>query len=176
MPSKRTTLWLTEAAQAVIAGAPSASSEINRCVVAYGEFARAVGANPVHPDSEDAVMSALNRYAQCWRDAVPAMSRGEWLLICDALNSTCRSSASGHDIAHSLDAEIAETGPDGLPEKWAVELASLTQRLAALSFCERAAIIEVVDRFWAAVTTGGIQSHDDLLAAAGAMIANAKRK
>lgn len=170
MPSKRTTIWLTEAAQAVIAGAPSASGEISRIIAAYGEHARAVGANPVHPDSEDAIASALKRYGQCWRDAVPALDRGEWLLICDALNSTWRSGATGPDIAHALAAEIAETGPDGLPEKWAVDLASLTKRLAALSFCERAAIIEVVDRFWSGVT-GGIQSHDDLLATAGALIA-----
>lgn len=173
MPSKRTTIWLTEAAQAVIKGAPSASGEISRILAAYGEHARAVGANPVDPGSEDAIASALTRYSQCWRDAIPALARGEWLLVCDALNSTWRSGATAHDIAHNLAAEIAETGPDGLPEKWGVDISAMAARIAALSFCERAAIIEVVDRFWSGVT-GGIQSHDELLTAAGALIMKEK--
>jgi hypothetical protein len=169
MPSKRTTIWLTEAAQAAIAGAPSASGEISRVLVAYAELARAVGSTPTDPGSEDAIRSAIIRYEQCWREAVPALSRGEWLLICDALNATWRSGASGRDIAHSLSDEIAETGPDGLPEKWQVDLPALESRLRAMPFAARTAIIEVVDRFWAGVT-GGLQSHDDLLRAAGARI------
>lgn len=171
MPSKRISMWLTDEAQSIVAKAPSVSAEINRCVVAYGGFARAVGANPVHPDSEDAVLSALNRYSQCWREAVPALASGEWMLICDALNSTWRSgSVAGTDIAHALPMEIRETAADGLGEKWGVDIPALADRLAALPFAARAAIIEVVDRFWIA-TAGGIQTHAELLAAAGARIA-----
>lgn len=171
MPSKRISMWLTDEAQAIVAKAPSVSAEINRCVVAYGGFARAVGANPVHPDSEDAVISALNRYGQCWREAVPALASGEWMLICDALNSTWRSGAvAGTDIAHALPMEIRETAADGLGEKWGVDIPALSDRLAALPFAARAAIVEVVDRFWIA-TAGGIQTHAELLAEAGARIA-----
>jgi len=168
MPSKRISMWLTDEAQAIVAKAPSVSAEINRCVVAYGDFARAVGANPIHPDSEGAVLSAISRYSQCWREAVPALASGEWLLICDALNSTWRSGAiAGTDIAHVLPLEIAETAADGFGEKWGVDIPALADRIAAMRFCERAAIIEVVDRFWIAAAAG-IKTHAELLAEAGA--------
>lgn len=170
MPKKRFSLWLSEEAQAIVASAPSVGGEINRCIAAYGKFARTVGANPSHPASEDAVASALTRYEQCWREAVPELTAGEWLLVCDAINAVWRTGAvAGTDIAHSLALEIGETKSDGLPEKWGVDADALSVRLAAMPFCARAAIVEVVDRFWVAAT-GGILPHAEMLAAAGARI------
>ncbi|WP_448506565.1 hypothetical protein [Immundisolibacter sp.] len=170
MPNKRTTIWLTDAAQAVVSRAWSVSGEINRCVIAYGRFCDAVGADPTKPASEDAILSALARYRQCWQACIPALSRSEWLLICDALNGTwCSGAATQTDIARVLDAEIAATAQDGLGEKWGVDVRALSQRLAAMSFCARAAVVEVVNAFWREAGNALID-HDALLARAGARL------
>ncbi len=90
-------------------------------------------------------------------NAAPALSRAEWLALCDVLRSTLLDPISiqfmHHDVRDSDAADIA---------RWGADRETLAERIAALSIGEKIAVAEVVAKWWRAEG-----DHDARLAAAG---------
>lgn len=99
------------------------------------------------------INSIIIRYGAIMAKSCPALAENEWMAIVDVLNSTWRDADSAdNDIARFLWAEIADSEPDGLWEKWEISLDDLSSKIRAMTYPEQCAIIEVVCRFW--------QGHD----------------
>ena len=95
------------------------------------------------------INSIIVRYGGILEKDCPKLTTGEWLAIVEILNSTWRETESSRlDIARSLWAEIADSGPDGIGEKWEIDVEELAQQVRRMSYAEQCAIIEVVNRFW----------------------------
>lgn len=97
------------------------------------------------------VTNMVLRYAECCRRSLPALTRQEWLLICDALNGTwLAESSGGYSAAAVLEIEIADAiAINALDAKWGILGTDLPTRLHALDYAARLAVIDVVERFWA---------------------------
>lgn len=104
------------------------------------------------------------RYAALIAEVTPALTKGEWCLICDILNASMRTA----DLGRLLWAEIEDSEPDGVGPKWGVDIKPLAAKVRAMRTGERLAILEVVDRFWAGPKD---IPHRDMLDRAGARIA-----
>lgn len=135
-----------------------------------GEVAEAV----VNQASEkgDSFSGRLNsiivRYAGMVDAAMPALTLPEWLAVCDANNGTfLEVEAIKFDPARSAWLNVADSGPDGLAEKWGVNLEDLAQKLRAMSYPEQVAVWEIIQRFWRGNHKGDFA---DTFAAIGAKI------
>lgn len=113
------------------------------------------------------INTVAERYPILARHATPALAEGEWLLLCDILNSTVRDA----NCARILWAEIEDSAADGAGEKWGVDTQALAARVLAMAEAERVAILEVVDRWWA-IAPGSGEPAGELLRRAGAKVAN----
>ena len=100
----------------------------------------------------DVARRDLNRYYTFLAAALNTitLTEGEALLLCDALNGTYV--GEGHDcailIAH-LHHEIADTAPDGLGQKWGVDLPTLVAKIEGWTPQQRLAVVDAVERWWA---------------------------
>lgn len=72
------------------------------------------------------------------------LTPNEALLICDALNGTFIDVYT----AQLLHAEIEDSLPDGLAEKWDVDGAALVAKLRDLSLLQQMAVCDAVERWW----------------------------
>lgn len=119
--SKKTTIYLTDESLEIIGHAESLAGRIN---------------------------SILERYAMICREAMPTLTEGEWCAICDANNP-------GQDITGMpwstsvMWANVADSGPDGIDEKWGINHEELAQRMRQMPLASQVAIHEVVRAFWA---------------------------
>lgn len=112
-------------------------------------WAMACDAGQIPRDEPDALASALVRYRAIIDGAAPALTVGEWSLLCDALNGSVLT--AGHadtDPARHLAHSVADSAPDGLGEKWGVDLPALAARIEHLPYAARCAIVETIARFW----------------------------
>jgi hypothetical protein len=90
-------------------------------------------------------------------------TRDEWCAICDANNGSMIG-GFGDDISWRMAwANVADT-PE-LGEKWDIDLASLVGRMQGLTLAQKAAVAEVIQRFWERVSL----PTDDALREAGAL-------
>lgn len=109
-------------------------------------------ASDAHP-ATTVVNAVADRYLQVIRRCRPTLSRQEWLLVCDSLNSTIT-----WDNAELLAATWAGIEDsiklDGLADKWGVDGPGLVARLQALSYPETVAMVDTVERFWHLVSAG----------------------
>lgn len=113
----------------------------------------------------------VQRYAGITSDSMPELSLGEWCAICDANNGTGAFELAGTDIdeARHLWANVADSGPDGLGDKWGVDLEALAKKLRAMPMASKAAVYEVVRAFWSSPDLNRL-NNEDLLRQAGARI------
>lgn len=49
---------------------------------------------------------------------------------------------------------VEDSGPDGIAEKWDIDLASLVTKLTALSLAESHALVDAIERWWLNDTRG----------------------
>jgi hypothetical protein len=90
------------------------------------------------------------RYREILRRSLPDLARPEWLAICDACNGLWldTSEDDGVGIA-TFGAEIADADRlAGLGAKWGIDAQALARLIEALPFAAKAAVVEVVERFW----------------------------
>lgn len=112
-------------------------------------WAMACDAGRIPRDAPDALPSAMVRYRAIVDAALPALAENEWACLCDILNASHR--AADHpdtDPARSMGINVADSGPDGMADKWGIDLAALATRLNAMDYPAQCAVIETVDRFW----------------------------
>lgn len=116
------------------------------------------------------IAALMQRYSEITRDACPELSVNEWCAICDA-NNGCWVwlSAGGHDPYQSLWANVADSEPDGLDEKWHVSCRELAEKLRGMSLAEKAAVWDVAAKFWASPRLNDLVTHE-LLRECGAKI------
>lgn len=107
--------------------------------------------------------AVCDRYDTIILDELTRMmfSRDEWCAICDVLNGTWL-----HDHGwQSCWAEVLDS-PE-MDEKWGIDHKGLGERLHEVSLAGRAAVIDVVERFWSLPNLNEV-TNDALLREAGA--------
>lgn len=165
------TIYLNATTRALL-GADTDANLSGRIAQMAASWVQACDAGGIERDDADALPSALVRYRAILAAAMPALSVGEWALLCDALNGSVRSADHADtDPARGLAQSVADSGADGLAEKWGVDLAALAARLAALPYAGQCAVIETVSRFWSHAGSQ-LAPIADQLAAAGAKVAS----
>jgi hypothetical protein len=89
------------------------------------------------------------------------LSRDEWCAICDVLNGTWL-------LDHNWQSCWAEMldSPE-MDEKWGIDHQALGWRLHKMGLAGRAAIVDVVERFWASPNLNQV-TNEELLREAGA--------
>ena len=117
------------------------------------------------------INTILLRYDPMARDAMPTLTEAEWSAICDALNGCGVWMSTGSpDPAPMIWAEIADSEPDGLGEKWGISCAALAQKLRDLPVAGRISVWDVAAKFWASPDLNTLPTAD-LLKQCGAKIA-----
>lgn len=109
-----------------------------------------------------------DRYGVLLADATPALTEGQWSLLCRVLLSSARTT----ELARLIWAEIADCEP-AEAELWGVDVPAFAAELRGMSHAQRIACLEVVDRFWAYPCTEET-SFRDRLHSAGARFAKGK--
>lgn len=130
-------------------------------LASYGEE------NPLSPS----VVALIQRYRSITADACPEFTEQEWSAICDVLNGcgVWLSDVGRTEPAQHIWAELLDSGPDGIAEKWGVNLADLAKRIRALPLAGKVAVWDVAAKFWADPQLNQISTLD-LLKKAGAKI------
>lgn len=73
------------------------------------------------------------------------LTEAEFHCFCDANNGTCFTPA---DIEQSFSMNVADSGPDGLGEKWGVDLLALARKLEAFPTLQKIALLGAMDGFF----------------------------
>lgn len=95
----------------------------------------------------------LGRYQEICRRRLPELSRDEWCLIADSLNGAL--SDPPQSVAWSIHGIEDSVRLDQIDAKWSVDWPALRERLQALDYAQLVAVVDLVERFWAAVSAGG---------------------
>lgn len=139
-----------------------------RRTIYVGEgIARALGARIEQEDGSfsGAVNGIAGRYADIVERSMPEYTEREWCAICDANNGSWFLDSFSPPLIWANVADTPEIG-----EKWEIDADSLVSRLRALTYCQSAAVVDVIERFWASPRLNTL-SNRDLLTEAGAKIA-----
>ena len=112
----------------------------------------------------------VERYARITAEATPELTEAEWCCFCDA-NNGCGVflATGGHDQAESAWANVADSVPDGLDEKWGVSCLKLAEKIRLMTFVGRVAVWDVAARFWSSPRLNDLTARE-LLVEAGAKI------
>lgn len=84
----------------------------------------------------------------------PALSEPEWECLRDVLNGTAYDPSLARSLPLILASEVEDSGPDGMAEKWGVDLAGLADRLRTLHPADAWAVWNQVRGWWAAQRRG----------------------
>lgn len=74
------------------------------------------------------------------------LTENEFLAFCDANNGTMWDESA---LTHSFQANVEDSGPDGLAEKWSVSLKELAEKLSTLTPVQKCAMLAALDGFFA---------------------------
>lgn len=121
--ARRTTIYLTDRAEAVLAGGESLSGSINRIADRYYEIIRRS-----RIDLSDAELAAVR----------------------DALNGWLAEPAA--TIAGGPALEVADALDDGLAERHGIDGRALLAKLRGLTYAQEVALVDSVEQFWRAAT------------------------
>lgn len=121
MASERYTIRLSPEAHAVIGEGMGLSARINTIAIRYGALVK-----------------------RCR----PALGRGQWAAICDALNGTL----IDPETISALWMDIEDC--EGLGDKWNVDQRQLVEKLQTMDYGQLVAVAEAVERFWDAISAG----------------------
>lgn len=95
-----------------------------------------------------AINTAVDRYLEIVRRAMPTLTLGEWCAIFDALNGCWMLESWSPRYAF---ADVADT--PGLGQKWQIDQEALVARLQAMDYAACVAVVDAAERFWATDTT-----------------------
>jgi hypothetical protein len=118
-------------------------------------------------DPSSRIGQVCDRYLEVVAQDMPALSQNEWVALIDYYNGTDRGPISVQCLAHDVREGIEM---DGLADRWEIDGDDLCNRLLAMTFGQRTAIMEVIDRFWSEYG-GKSVDRAEALAAIGAKIA-----
>lgn len=121
--ARRTTIYLTDRAEAVLAGGESLSGSINRIA---------------------------DRYYEIIRRSRIDLSDAELAAVCDALNGWLAEPAATISGGPAL--EVEDALADGLAERHGIDGRALLAKLRRLTFAQEVALVDSVEQFWRAVT------------------------
>lgn len=124
-------------------------------------------ARAVPPLSIDLVARRdLERYYACVHAELRTVSLtiAEACLTCDACNGIVWLPATIPSLPEEIEKAIRQ---DSLDEKWAVDGSALVARLQTLSYGQKAAIADAIERFWRLVTLGDHEPTERLLRRVG---------
>lgn len=97
----------------------------------------------------------LGRLYDLYRRHMPELSRGEAMLICDALNGAATGETPASLLTQLLVPEVQDAvALDHLDQKWEVDGSALVEKLKALGPVAILALIDAAERFWRAVGDG----------------------
>lgn len=142
--AKRQSIYIPEKIQAILSS--------------YGENSTSGG-----------IATLIERYARITADACPELTESEWCAWCDVNNGCGVWLSGGHDQAESAWANMADSGPDGIDEKWGVDHRELAEKIRLLPLAGRCAVWDVAARFWASPRLNEISTLD-LLVESGAKV------
>lgn len=147
----------------------SKSDNPNRVQVYAGEPMRRLLAATGDESRSARVNSMADRYDAIIRDQLNRMDLtvDEWMAVLDANNGTVLDDGVGWQLCY---ANVWDSG-DELDLKWNINRRHLTARLQAMDAAGRAAVAEVVDRFWG--VRRGEATKVELLAACGVVVREA---
>ena len=120
--ARRTTIYLTDRAEAVLTGGESLSGSINRIADRYYEIIRRSRID-LSPAELDAVRDALTGWLA---EPAATISGGPALEVEDAL-------------------------ADGLAERHGIDGRALVAKLRGLSYAQEVALVDAVEQFWRSV-------------------------
>lgn len=118
--ARRATIYLTDRAEAVLAG-DSLSGSINRIA---------------------------DRYYEVMRRSRIDLTPAETAAVRDALNGWLAEPAA--TIAGGPALEVEDALPDGLAEKWNIDGPALVGKLRALTFAQEVALVDATEQYWRA--------------------------
>ncbi len=100
--------------------------------------------------STSSVVNAVaDRYLETVRRHTPRLAVNEWLAVFDALNGVWAGDNAALAI-QSLPYGVSDhLTLEGAAEKWDVDGPALVKKLEALDWCQRLAVIDAAERFWA---------------------------
>lgn len=142
---KRPSIYVGAALEAVLAQQKSATTSTSGIINSLAEF-----------------------YTEVIRRNMPELSQDEWLAIMDCMNGTATDNLALTlgGIAHNLEDAIELDGLDG---KWSISK-DLPAAINDLRWEGKAAILDVVKRFWAMSEEGGEKDFDEMLRECGAKV------
>lgn len=105
-------------------------------------------------DGSRSVSSIINacadRYLETVRRHMPELSADEWMLVFDALGGGALAGDGAARAVQSLPYSISDAiALDNLAAKWSVDGSALVEKLEAMDWCQRLAVIDTAERFWA---------------------------
>ena len=92
------------------------------------------------------IHTIATRYGEVVKRCRPALTRGQWCAVFDALNGTLLEPDTIAAIWMDID------DAEGLGDKWNVDQQQLTATLRGMSYGELVAVAELRDRFWEAIS------------------------
>lgn len=103
---------------------------------------------------DDAFSQTLNgsveRYLAVCKAHRPALSRAEWMALCDVFNGTILDANAIKFAGRFLALEMEDgIRLDGLDQKWGIDSTALLAKLQPLTLAETCAVVHVVEVFWA---------------------------
>ena len=127
------------------------------------EMARVIGERKRDESTLTQTINAIvDRYGEICARNRPQLTEGEWMAVCDCCNGTWFAPAS--TLVGSVLTNVEDT-PE-LADKWDIDQPALQRKLAALSYCEQVALVDMIERFWAA---GSIDNATEQLRNIGAI-------
>jgi hypothetical protein len=123
-----------------------------RLQIYAGPPIRAALADVPNDERSHALNVSVARYRAILRRSLPDLARPEWYAICDACNGLWLASYTSEDADLAIAtfwAEIADSGRlSDLGGKWGVDAQAVAKKIHDLPFAAKAAVAEVVERFW----------------------------
>ena len=134
--SKRTTIYLSPPLADALDGIPSGgqSRRLGDIAERFGEIVRRARIRQRFPEAE------LNALRDC----------------CNGTLFQPAQLIDGAVLANFEDSLI-----DGLAEKWGIDAAAVTAKLAGLSFADQVALVEDIEAFWRGVAPDPVEVDDD---------------
>ena len=106
----------------------------------------------------ETIRDIVKRYVEVCRRHRPDLERKEWYLIVDAFNGTIIDEQFAlPNLAAQIEDAIALDDAD---KRHAVDGEALLRKLRNLTYAEKLAVVDIVDRFWADVARKGGASTD----------------
>lgn len=128
--AKKTSIYLTDAAETIIGQTMNLSGRINTIIARYGHITAT---------------------------AAPALTLNQWLFLCDMLNSTVIDENSGQYLWADI-AESGKL--DGLAEKWELDGEQFSAQVRAMTPASVAQLLDVVSKFWKSPKLNTIDRDD----------------